>query len=73
MLVLSVPFWHSKKRRIFPSFRGKMTDDFLDAYYENFFPSKSAKAVFATDSDDCQVTNGVKAINGSDYAGLPLD
>ena len=46
---------------------------FLMHIMKTFFPSKSAKAVFATDSDDCQVTNGVKAINGSGYAGLPLD
>lgn len=63
---------------IFPSFRGKMTDDFLDAYYggldeKTFFPSKPVKAVFASGSDECQVANGIKATNRSDYAGLPLD
>ncbi|MEI3003266.1 MAG: hypothetical protein V8T87_08200 [Victivallales bacterium] len=37
------------------------------------FPSEPAKAVFTSGSGGCQAANGIKATNGSGYAGLPLD
>jgi hypothetical protein len=40
---------------------------------KNIFSSKPAKAVFTSGSGGCQVANGIKATNGSDYAGLLLD
>jgi len=40
---------------------------------KNIFSSKQAKAVFTSGSGGCQTANGIKATNGSGYAGLPLD